>query len=244
LLKEDQLFLAEGNMNLFKGLSFLILPLVAVLLFPSCIKYYELSETEFPQGKEKEINEKIIAENVKTQKILDQFLTIATFDVLYLSDDIRKLYTEIYCRKRGKDENFHVSMLRRQLEENRHWVSFYVLSYLPKLEDKAINDKDTDWTFFLEAKDGKKISPVSIKEVELSPEIKYFFGYRVSDFKTPFLVKFPAKDIISQKDEDGKLRFKMFVSSVNRESCFTWGYVDPMLHVRKWEGRHDDYYWV
>lgn len=237
----------------FKSLNSLLLVFMFIL-FPSCVKYYELSKSEFPQGKEKEFDKKVVINSLQCKKIYDQFATKAIFDVLYMSDELRTLSTVLYCAQHGKDNNFKSAMLRRQLEENRHWVSFYILSWMPNDLDKQLNDKEATWGMYLEFEDGTKVSPVSIREVDdLPAEIRFYYGYRVSDYKTPYLVKFPARDG-DKLYLKNKPNFKLIMSTVDKECVFKWKWKDDMFTIdekkksknsrAKWQGRHEDYYWV
>jgi len=192
------------------------------LFFPSCIKYYELAKTEFPQGKGKDVSRDILAENLKTIRVYNQFATLAIFDLLYLSDEMRSFYVDLFCNQRGKDETFKSAMLRRELEENKLWISFNILASVQDEENKGLGDKDSLWSVFLKMADGQAISPVSIEEVDLSPEMKFFFAHRLTHYKRSYLVKFPAKNAEGKYYLSEGSKFKLVVSSVNKEAEVEW----------------------
>lgn len=165
------------------------------LLLPGCIKYYELSTTEFPQGDEI-TPQSVLTENyVRSIKIYNQFETVALFDILWLSSDVRTYFANRFCTKRGKDLESHKAIESRQLEETNHWVGFYVLSDIRTRNQTSLKEKNAAWTMHLTINDKIKLEPISITEVELEPEYLALFGHRFNNFKSIYLVKFPAYDL-------------------------------------------------
>lgn len=167
----------------------------ATLLLPGCIKYYELSTTEFPQGNEIK-QQTTLAENyIRSIKIYNQFETVALFDALWLSSDVRTYYAQRFSEKRGKDTESLKAIESRQLEETNHWIGFYVLSDIRARNQSSLKEKNAAWTMHLMVNDKIKLEPISIKEVELDPEYQALFGTRFTHFKSIYLVKFPAYDL-------------------------------------------------
>ena len=221
-----------------KGILFLknLCWIVLIAFLPSCIKYYKLSKTEFPQGKERPLDRTVLFYDLKSKKVYKQFATMAMFDVLYLSDKVRELYVDLYCKQHEGDKN---AILRRQLEENKHWISFYILSYIQDETHKSLADKDSIWSLVLRFAGDKQVSPISIEEVDLSPEIKSFFGYRFSRYKRSYLVKFPSKDSSGKFYLDDNSGFTLVSSAVDREVQFSW---DKPPKLEKWKV-YEDFYW-
>ncbi len=238
-----------------------LLRLIVLLGFaftPGCVKYHKLLKKEFPQGKEKEKKEDVIVRNVRSTPVYDQFTTKAMFDVLWMSDEAREYYVDIYSQKHGYGELAADSMLRRQLEENRHYISFFVLAYLPENCHQVLNDKDSTWSFYLKTFQGEKITPLSIKEVELAPEIKYFFGNKISRFKSAYLIRFSKKGVLAKISQNAKVPevpFKLIISSVDRDVHIRWGEKPSVgVKVNKWKApvstsngkyvENEDFYWI
>ncbi len=165
------------------------------LLLPGCIKYYELSTTEFPQG-DIVTAQSVLADNyIRSVKIYKEFETMALFDFMWLAADVRTYYAERFCAKRGKDLESRKAIESRQLEETNHWIGFYVLADIRMKNQTSLKEKNAAWTMHLLVNDKIKLETLSIKEVELEPEYQVLFGTRFNNFKTVYLVKFPAYDL-------------------------------------------------
>jgi hypothetical protein len=164
---------------------------------------------------------------------LEQFTTLAQFDAIFLSDQTRIAYVDMFCSKRGKSKEAQEAMLERQLEENRHWISFYVLADVRDVFNGAMNDKTPVWTPYLEL-DGRKLEPVTIKEIELEPEYINLFGSKLNSFKTSYLVSFSAQDQSGKLYLDGCKLLKLVFSSVDK-ACFVEWDLDQINKISKSE---------
>lgn len=215
--------------------------LVLIIFFPSCIKYYKLSKKEFPQGEEKNDYRKVKQANLRSSKIYDQFETKAIFDVLWMSDDTKMAYADIHSKKSGKDESTHDALLRRKLEESKHWISFYLLADIRDKAHISLSDKNSSWSLHLDI-DKQKVTPISIKEIDISPEIQFLFGSHFSTFKTAYLVRFPATRLSGTfyLKEDSKMN--LIISSTYKCTKLLWDigekYIDEKVYA------DDDFYWV
>lgn len=164
--------------------------IVMILLLPSCGRLVDWGTRTFEQTPT--VNSTVTAAQkyIRSVTSYDQLTTTARFDVLWLSDDVRTNYADLYALKFAKTDEQRKTFLRRQLEENNHFISFYVLS----LYDQPLGDTNSDWTLFLTI-DDKNYSPIETKSVELAPEYMHIFGKKYNRFKVPYSVKFDAKDI-------------------------------------------------
>ncbi len=211
-----------------------------VLVFvSSCVKYYEIIPAEFPQGTEKKRPVQIVSPFIKTLALYDEFSTQAIFDVLWLSDTVRAEYARAYASRRGKDTHMRDVMLRRQMEENNHWISFYLLADVRQKTNINLNEKQSRWSVYLRFAHNKTIEPVSIKEVELESEIQHFFGHRFNQFKTVYLIKFPAKSLDGKPYPVTKDSFKFVVASPDREGVVSWS-LPQTADNKEYD---EDYYW-
>ena len=154
---------------------------VLVLLLPSCGRIIDWGERNFMQTPSLQTNITQAQEYIRSATTYDQLTTAARFDVLWLSDDVRMNYAHLYASKFGKTEEQEKIFLRRQLEENNHFITFYVLS----LHEYPLGDLSSEWTFFLNI-DDKNYAPIEIKSVDLAPEYKYIFGKKYNRFKVPY----------------------------------------------------------
>jgi len=159
-------------------------------ILPGCGRIIDWGKDNFYQGAEVGQDLSIARNYIQSRRVYDQFTLVGAFDALWLSDDVRKVHTNIYARKYGKNEEQKRVFLRRQLEENSHFITFYVLS--PK--NILLGDKDSYWSMLLKV-DDKLFTPVEQKVVDISPEYRDIFGKKYNKFKDVYLVYFNAKDV-------------------------------------------------
>ncbi|MBD3273501.1 hypothetical protein GF385_04100 [Candidatus Dependentiae bacterium] len=209
----------------------LLFAVLILFLFPSCIKYYKISNMEFHQGYPHEDELEAIDGNRKTTAIYDQFITQAIFDVLYLSDSVRFAYVDKYCEKRGLGKETKKSLQARELELNKNWITFYVLADIRDKKHVSLTDKNSAWSLYLRFKDKRTIRPLSIREVDLAPEYQYLFGPLFNRFKRYYEVKFAARDSNNNYYIKNKEPFDLVVSSAYKESFLTFN--EPKTPIKK-----------
>lgn len=198
-----------------------IVPGVAVMLLAllsSCGRIIDWGKSNFYQGEDVVLYSEKVGPYIKNVTIYDQLDTKAHFTAMWLSDPIRTAYAQLHTKRMGKDEAQYKTFLRRQLEENNHYIAFYVLS----THEVKLGVPESYWSLFLRA-NGKDYMPFEIKEVELPTEYQQFFGTYWNRFKVPYLVKFRLTDenedpIISDLTES----ISLFVRSAQKEHAFTW----------------------
>ena len=186
--------------------------IVSIFLFVSSCKVKRFVKDTFPQGEGLKKYRAEVDQYKKTLRLYDYFSVRAEFNVLWLSDGMRTAYSKILSRRQGKDYVSEQSILRRQLEENDHYISFYVLS----LKDINLGRNDAEWSVYLEV-DDKKYQPKKVKKADLLPEYKEFFGSDFSKYKKPYVIRFDAKDweekqIITSETKQIKLVFCSYSS--------------------------------
>ena len=201
-----------------RDVIFLVTLVLFLGLLPGCGKIIDWAKENFDQGEPLKNKVSEARKFVRFARIYDQFELVGGFDAVWLSDDLRILYSDLYALKNGKNQEQREVFLRRQLEENNHFISFYVLA----LQKTPLNDQDSIWSLFLKIGD-KIFLPNEIKIIDLSPEYIEIFGKKYSKFKDPYLVYFNAKDvedhlIISEDIENISLMFR----TLNRETTLSW----------------------
>ena len=200
-----------------KHYSFYIM-VIALLLLPSCGRIIDWGMRTFAQAPSFKMNISEAQKYIRSVTLYDQLTTRAKFDVLWLSDDVRINYTNLFALKFAKTEEQRKVFLRRQLEENNHFITFYVLS----LYNQLLGDAHSEWTLFLEI-NGKTYAPIEIKSIELSPEYIYIFGKKYNRFRVPYSVKFDAKDINDQFLITPETKnITLYCRSIISEVTFVW----------------------
>lgn len=146
---------------------------------------------------------------IQSTEVYYHLSTYAHFDALFLTDDVRMLYVDYYTKHHHLSVEKESLMRARLLQENRYYISFYIMGSQPEsiyLDNYALHtgryqkqtsvlgDKDSVWQVALKIGD-KKYIPDSIRVVDLPIEYQVFFGQRYSQFKSIYLVRFDATDV-------------------------------------------------
>ncbi|MCK5632460.1 hypothetical protein KAH94_01820 [bacterium] len=162
-----------------------------LLMMPGCGgRIVDWGKQHVKQGNELK-KDKTLAQNyIRSFRCYDQFTLLGAFDSIWLSDDVRLAYSDLYAMKHGKNEDQKKIFLRRQLEENNHFLSFYILTPA----DIILGEKDSEWTVLLKIDDYTFV-PTEFKTIDMAPEYKTIFGKNFNRFKVPYLIRFNAKDI-------------------------------------------------
>ncbi len=197
-----------------------------VLLLTGCSRYICWVEDVFNQGQLTPDYTQFTKCYVRSLRIYDQFTTLGLFDILWLSDEVRSYYAKIYACKVGLSKDRYQLFLRRQLEENNHYISFYVLASIPGCEGGGgaiLGNTNGVWSIILFINDRPYV-PVDIKMVDLVPEYMRFFGNTFTYFKTPYLVTFAAKDSNGQfLIQPGTTKsIKIVLRRMGRQDCVRW----------------------
>ena len=200
-----------------------LIPLsVSLLLLSGCGRIVDWGKGNFKQAEKLDFKFRQARKDLKSITVYDQLSTVAIFDVLGLSDDVRIAYVDLHARKYGKTEEQKRAMLRRQLAENSHFISFYVA--VPY--ELILGETNSRWSLSLEI-DDKRYLPIEVKVIDINPEYKAIFGKKLSRFKNVYLVRFDAKNVeerplITPDTQELKLYFR----STKKEVILTWNIQD------------------
>lgn len=200
----------------FKHLQHIIL-LSIIVLFPNCGRVIDWGMSNFYQGEERKYDRSVMNDYLRSKRVYDQLHTVAMFDVLWLSPAVRTVYADMVSNVYGKNEEQHKVFLRRQLEETRHFISFYVISTY----GISLGDSRSEWVVTLRIND-RYYTPIEFRSVELPLEYKSMFGDRCNRFKMPYLVKFDARDVEDNQLLDNADEIALVFRSINKEAVLTW----------------------
>jgi hypothetical protein len=235
----------KENCMRFKNIVRLCVGIGLLGFTPGCIKYHDLVRSEFPQGKKQPEKHAVAQMYRRSCVVYNDFSTQGIFDGLWLSDQLRKAYVDVYGGKRGLSQDAQEEILKRQLEENKHWMTFLLLADVPEKTNVSLSDPEAAWTVYAVV-DGKKLIPAEkkegIKEVELEPEYQLFFGDTFNTLKTPYLIRMPITIDIAEKIAQGNVRsIKLVISSVQKECVLEW--TKEQITQKKKVLRDEDFYW-
>jgi len=219
----------------------------------ACVKTYKLAPSETPQGKEHKDKREVVKENLRSVRVYDEWQTSAMFDVLWMSDQTRCAYADLYSIRRGFDAAAREQKIQEELAKNNETITFYILADVRDPFHPDLGDDTPAWTIHLDVH-GNKVLPQNVDDAEngeeLEPEILTLFGhrYRKPKFKKPYIVKFSVGTIKSHID--AKKPFKMIISSVTRQCELGWNgvhhvCVKEIKTVKKRRlPKDEDYYWL
>lgn len=203
--------------------SFFIMSLMSLT---GCGRLVDWGKELVPQGNSFKQNLASAREYVRSITAYDQLSTAATFDALWLSDEVRSAYVRLFIDRRGKNEEQYATIVRRQLEENNFVIAFYILCPF----EVTLGDADAEWMVFLRVNNAQ-YAPTEVKIVDLAPEYRALFDKRLNRFKQAYLVKFDARDandraIVGTSTEALSLVFR----SLRKDLMLTWDFAKMRAH--------------
>ncbi len=177
-----------------KQIVYAALLVFLVLSFSSCSRYISWGKEVFNQGEKLDTYAENVKPYIRSGRVYDQFTTLGNFDAMWLADPVRRAYAQSYSHKRGYSKEQYVNFLQNQLEENDHFISFYLLAIVGGPGVIELNNKNSLWAIQLKIGDDY-FTPVKIEVVEQLPaEYQYFFGKYWTVFKAQYLISFNAID--------------------------------------------------
>jgi len=193
-----------------------------MLCLGGCSRYIDWGKSVFYQGKKVDLHAQEVRCFIRSVHVYDQLTTLGIFDALWLNDQVRVAYAQVYAAKHGLSQERYEAFVQRQLQENLHDISFYVLVSLPVHESISFVDKDAPWSMNLIIDDDSFV-PVEIVPIDLSPEYQMFFGKRFNKFKVCYLVKFNAVDVEGNYLIDqGSNNLELVFNRVGRKARLMW----------------------
>ena len=192
--------------------------IIFLITLPGCGRIINWGKSNFYQGKDVDDYSGQARPFIRSVTLYDQLETQARFEVLWLNDQVRTAYVRLHTARQAKDDEKFYASLRRQLEENNNYISFYVLS----THDIKLGVPESHWSIYLDV-DGALYFPLEIKEVELPYEYQIFFGKKWNRFKVPYIVRFYA---FNEKEEpivsDTSAQLSLVFRSAQKEHDFVW----------------------
>ena len=166
----------------------------------------------FNQGESLPNNYQKVHNYLFNVRLYDQFKTLGIFDILWLSDDIRRAYASTYCAKHNLNKNDCEYLSQEQLSLNENHISFYILASKDmhkKIKIFAQNGtaENAAWALSL-LFDNQEYFPTEIKTVDLPLEYILFFKDRYNRYQKYFLVSFAipqARKKLSRANQQLKL---------------------------------------
>jgi len=184
---------------------------LGLLLLPGCFnnnKVINWAEGNFKQADQyAKVYFDIVKEYFRVSSGYNFFTSVGDFTALCLTGDVRKAYADYYAHRHGLDLSEKKILLYRMLDENKHFVSFYVAGNQPvsnysttraffngqySKPSTLLGVKDAAWNIVLKVGD-QEYKPHHVKLKRLNPEYVYFFGDKLSQFKKTYEVNFQVE---------------------------------------------------
>ncbi len=204
-----------------------------LLVLPGC-KFMDWGNATFRQAEK--VSDKYcksMAPFLRSAAVYDQFVSIADFSALFLTDDARMLYADYFFHRNFKTPDEQALSRERLLKENDYYITFYVVGYQPpalypsgkalfsgeyQVQGPLLGSVDANWKLSMVV-DGKEYAPSDIRSIRLPVEYQHFFGVHWSQFKLAYKVRFDAQDehgndVLSPGAHNVTLKFNSVVYDV------------------------------
>lgn len=211
-----------------KKISCVVTVCALLLTLPGCCRWIDWGRRTFYQGRSLKDQASIVRSYIRSVAVYDQFSTRAIFDALWLSNEVRTAYVQVRSCRLALDNKHYDDLLEKQRAENKHTISFYVLT----LYDVTIGGVHNTWSTNLLIRnynpktkriDTIELSPLEIRLVELSPEYRAFMECQLTRFKVCYQVSFDiyttqGKPYLNKDTRELVLDFR----SPNRAASLSW----------------------
>jgi hypothetical protein len=187
----------------------ILIPLECMLFLSGCNKIIDWGKTNFAQTKRySQEFAKVAQTYLRSTFVYSQFTMAATFDAIFLTDQMRMLYVDYHKHFHGLTAEQEATMRQRLLNENKYFISFYVIGFQKEhLYDSGkalftgvyqkytdfLGSKDSNWNISMMVED-KQYFPESVRAVDLPMEYRNCFGIKLNQFNTTYLVRFAVQD--------------------------------------------------
>ena len=166
-----------------------------ILLFSGCTRYFEWGEDVINQGEKLDTYTEHVRPYIRSTRVYDYFTTLGIFDALWLSKPVITSYAQAHAAKHGFTREQYKNFLKNQQDEQRQFITFYLLSVVGGAGSSLLTDKNASWSVQMQI-GTRYYAPVKLELVdELPPEYQYFFGKHWTVFKDIYIIRFNAFDV-------------------------------------------------
>lgn len=220
----------------------LLIPFESILFLSGCNKIIDWGKKNFAQS-QTYANDFVRAAQpyIKSAIVYYEFTTEATFDAIFLTDQMRMIFVDYHKKCYGLDYEQESMMRKRMMNENKFFVSFYVIgSQKEHIYDRGkslfngtfqkqtelLGSKDATWNVTMRV-GNKEYVAESARVVDLPMEVKNFFGKRLDQYCSTYLVRFPISDASGRLIFEPSKKYNVtlhFISPIY-EADMTWKHV-------------------
>ena len=190
----------------------------ALFLMPGCARLGDWAKEHFDQGDKRENQTQKVRSYIRSSQIYDELDTVGLFDVLWLNDEVRSAYTDLYAAKLALTPEQKDEFLQTELDVNESYISFYAICFI---HDYKLGDRTGAWMVRLRV-DDVLYQPVLIESVDLNAEYMMFLSKVWNRRKQVYLIKFNAtcqgEPIITDTTKEIELIF----NTIDRSTSLMW----------------------
>ena len=144
--------------------------------------------------------------------------------VTFKSPEFREAYANEYDRTYKLSREEKEKLIKDQKEASLIYNDFIMSAYVPDKKWNDFNKKNSIWKIYLNANNGKKITPLEIRKIKkIDAVISHFFPY-INSWESLYLVRFPVKLPGTDKNiiNDTCLNIKIVITSVLGTTEMVW----------------------
>lgn len=153
----------------------------------------------------------------KNLSLYDQFETVGKFDILWLSDEIKSVMSDMHVQMLGKDQEVRNNFFRREIKENSEYITFYVLAN----HDISLVDQPCAWHMYIDI-DGKHYFPTNVKMLEITGYLKKLLGKRYTIHKDVYQVQFARQTNEGEDIFIGAQSMKLYFNGISHYGYVEW----------------------
>jgi hypothetical protein len=199
--------------------------ILLMVLLPACDRYVRWPRDVFYQGEHHDNVSGVVRAYTKSIRMYDQFSTVALFDILWVSDEIREQFVQSRsCRKHftAHQEEAVRACLVGQREQ---YITFYV--FAPRAYDSymSLACPQSSWSIALSI-DGCMYQPYDICVWDLESELYDVISAHCLRARTCYRVRFAAytRDGYHLLGPERKKDIQVIVSNATHQACAQWAF--------------------
>ena len=199
-----------------RALKFVTFP-VLLICIPGCTRYGDWVQGIFQQGTKVPNSIPCAGKYIRSLHLYDYLSTLGLFEALWLSDEVRSIYVDLYAKKNCLSSCQQDSVCDAECAKNDRCTTFIVLAWVKGYTNTDLSEECPLWSLCLSV-NCKRYPACSIKIIDVCPEYAAMFGRIYTRFKTAYCVKFDVgEDTLSSAQ-----KFELIFKRIGLEASMVW----------------------
>jgi hypothetical protein len=203
------------------SVSFFMMNLSLMLflfLFQGCARLGDWAKEHFDQGEKRDNHTQKVRSYLRGVQVYDELDTVGLFDALWLNDEVRTAYADLYAAKAALSPEDKDDFLQDELDKNEKSISFYVVCFI---HDYELGDRQGGWMIQLKV-DDVIYQPILIEPAVLNAEYSMFLSKVMNARKKLYVVKFDAFDSDQPIIKDSTKDLELIFNTIDRSTSVVW----------------------